>query len=688
MRHLIITILTAIALCFCYTPIMAQANISGELKKWHKITLTFDGPNTSETATPNPFSDYHLVVTFTNGNSSYTVQGYYAADGNAEESSATSGNKWRVHFAPDAIGTWNYSVAFQTGDDVAIDGGGSSAGFMDGETGSFTVSATDKTGRDLRGKGRLAYVGEHYLQFQETGEWFLKVGADAPENTLAYEDIDDVPNRGDRRKNWSPHSGDYDATEANAYTCQNGKGSELLGAIKYLSDKGMNVISFLTFSLSGDDENVFPHLLKVDIPTYNTYNDADQWNLGVHHDRFDVSRMAQWEKLFEYADLKGMYLHFKLQEEENDQRMDGGNVGREHQLYYRELVARFGHHLALNWNIGEENTQSEQQRKDMAAYFTQIDPYNHNRVIHTFPGQKNSVYNPLLGNASTYTGASLQTANANYNEVFSDVLNWVQKSANANKKWVVALDEPGNAEKGVDEDPNDRKLVRERVLWATLMAGGAGVEFYYGYQTSCDDLDCEDHRTRDQKYTDAAHALTFFQNHFQSYLPNVSNQNSITTTNDDYVLGKTNEAYAVYLPNGGSTNISLPTGSWFVQWYNPRNGIMQSGNTEVNGSISAPDNNDWVALITPNNCIQQVLFIRGGTGTGGFLEGGTDDQLADISDFSTNNNNRGWGEFATTLESEGYQLTQLLETPNVPIDLTTINIEQYGCVVFGSNNAT
>ena len=515
-------------------------------------------------------------MTFTNGSTSYIVPGYYAADGDAAETSATSGDKWRVHFAPDEIGTWNYSVSFTTGTDVAINGGGSSAGFMDGETGNLVIVGTDKTGRDLRGKGRLEYVGEHYLQFQETGEWFVKAGSDAPENTFAYEDFDDVPNRGGRRKNWNPHSGDYDASEASAYTWQSGKGTELLGVIKYLSDKGMNAISFLTFSLAGDDENVFPHLLKVDIPTYNTYGDANQWDLGVHHDRFDVSRMAQWENIFEYADLKGMYLHFKMQEQENDQKMDGGDVARERKLYYRELVARFSHHLALNWNMGEENTQTEQQRKDMAAYFAQIDPYNHNRVIHTYPGQKNSVYNPLLGNASEYTGASLQTSNATYNEVFSDVLNWVENSANNNKKWIVAVDEPGNASIGVDSDPDDRELVRHKVVWATMMAGGAGVEFYYGYQSGCGDLQCQDHRTRDEKYTDANFALIFFQDHFQDYLPDAMNQNSITSATDDYVLGKTAEAYAVYLPDGGSTNITLPSGDWVVQWYNPRNGTISN----------------------------------------------------------------------------------------------------------------
>ena len=31
-----------------------RAVLSGDLKKWHKLTLTFDGPQTSEDAEPNP----------------------------------------------------------------------------------------------------------------------------------------------------------------------------------------------------------------------------------------------------------------------------------------------------------------------------------------------------------------------------------------------------------------------------------------------------------------------------------------------------------------------------------------------------------------------------------------------------------------------------------------------------------
>jgi len=81
--------------------------ITGELMKWHKVTLTFDGPRASETDDNNPFLNYRLNVLFTHKASgkSYLVPGYFAADGNAGETSVTAGDKWRVHFAPDVTGT-------------------------------------------------------------------------------------------------------------------------------------------------------------------------------------------------------------------------------------------------------------------------------------------------------------------------------------------------------------------------------------------------------------------------------------------------------------------------------------------------------------------------------------------------------------------------------------------------------
>lgn len=571
-------------------------NVFGELKKWHKITVQFDGPMTSEDKTPNPFADYRLDVTFTNGSKSYKVPGYYAADGHADESSATAGDKWNVHFSPDTIGTWTFKTTFYEGTDIAISSVAGSEGVLHNITGRFDIAASDKTGRDFRGRGRLSYIGEHYLRFEEDNTWFFKAGADAPENTLAYEDIDDVPNRGNRRKNWQPHQQDYDAIDAADYTWQNGKGTEILGVLNYLSTKGINAFSFLTLSLQGDDENVFPHLLKVPISTYNVFDDSLQWSDGVYHDRFDISRLAQWEKIFEYADKKGLYMHFKTMETENDNMMDNNHFGRERKLYYRELIARFSHHLALNWNLSEETTMPDTLVIATTNYISDIDPYDHNIVLHTYPDQQIQRYTPLLGKKSSLTGASVQTDKT---LVHRNIVEWVEKSKQTGKKWVVANDEQGSPDIGVDADPNDNKLVRCEVLWGTLMGGGAGVEYYYGYKTDGTDLDAQNHRNRDTKYSEAAHAIGFFDKYLQSYLPAIFNDDNITSDPDDYVMTNGSSMVVVYIPNGGTTQIQLnETNVWKVNWYNPRTGIMTYPNTIISNSLVAPDNNDWVALIT------------------------------------------------------------------------------------------
>ncbi len=86
---------------------------------------------------------------------------------------------------------------------------------------------------------------------------------------------------------------------------------------------------------------------------------------------------------------------------------------------------------------------------------------------------------------------------------------------------------------------------------------------------------------------------------------------------------------------------------------------------------------------------QNVLFVRGGDGSGGFLEGGSDEQLADITNFTTNSGNHGWGTFAQTLEENGYTVTQIKEGNggSSGVNFAGMNLEQYDVIVLGSNNA-
>ncbi len=348
-------------------------SVTGELKAWHKVTLTMDGPYAHEKDNePNPFLDYVFVVDFLHEESgtTYQVPGYFAADGDAANTSAESGTKWRAHFAPDREGEWSYVAKLWKAHQVAINPLPFSDELFHAE-GKIKIEPTDKTGRDFRGQGRLQYVGERYLKFAGSGKYFLKAGADAPETLFGYADFDGTV-AGKKKsvplKKFEPHLQDWNNGDP---IWKDGKGKGLIGAINYLSGKGCNAFSFLTYNAGGDGDNVWPFI---------------QRNDKLH---YDCSKLDQWGVVLDHGTKRGMYLHFKLQETEVDDHirgttessrgfvatsLDGGNLGPQRKLYIREIVARFGHNLALNWNLGEENTQTPEQQKAMIEYIRLIDP--------------------------------------------------------------------------------------------------------------------------------------------------------------------------------------------------------------------------------------------------------------------------------------------------------------------------
>ena len=588
--------------------------VDGELQKWHRITLNFEGPKTNELADDNPFLHYRLDVTFSNGDKTYRIPGFYAADGNAAETSSSKGNIWQVRFTPDTLGEWTYSVSFKKGENVAVLDdflSAKSAGFMDGQSGSFNIYASDKTGVDNRAKGRLQYIGESYLQYAESGKYFIKLGVDAPENLLAYNDIDVATNALGFQKTWAPHAKDFD-TSATSFLWQQDKGKNLLGAIRYLADEGLNVFSFLTFNVDGDDRNVFPHLLKVPIENYETYasvkKNKEAWETMFHKTRFDVSKLDQWERIFEYAETKGMFLHFKTHETETDHLMDEGVFDIEGKLYYRELIARFGHHLSMNWNLGEENNQPIEEALKVAHYVSKLDAYSSHLVIHTFPN-KDDRFAHFIGDQSPLTGASLQLSHPDFNDVHARVLKWRKKSNITGKKWAIAVDEPGKANIALlpdDEDP-EHNFARSRALWGTLMAGGFGVEWYFGYASPNSDLTCEDFRSRDLFWDQNKYALDFFNDHvpFWEMEPN----DSLTSDDTSYCMVKEETVYLVYAEHNAD-NIMLHLGNsgktFQVKWFDPRNGgALQNGSIATVsatgvvhlGMPPSQRNKDWVILV-------------------------------------------------------------------------------------------
>ena len=586
--------------------------VDGELKKWHRITLNLEGPETSELAENNPFLNYRLDVTFKNKDNTFVIPGFYGADGNAAETSSDKGNVWKVRFTPNAVGEWTYTVSFKKGKNIAIAAsldGAESAGFMDGQTGTFTISESDKIGIDNRAKGRLQYVGESYLKFAESQKYFIKLGVDAPENLLAFTDFDVSTNALGFQKQWEPHAKDFNEY-AEPFVWQENKGKNLLGAINYLASEELNVFSFLTFNVDGDDRNISPHLLKVPIEDYEAYasvkKNKEAWETMFHKTRFDVSKLDQWERIFEYAETKGMFLHFKTHETETDHLMDKGIFGIEGKLYYRELIARFGHHLSMNWNLGEENNQPIPEVLKVANYVSKLDAYNSHLVIHTYPN-KDDRFAEFIGDQSPLTGASLQLSHPEFNDVHPRVLKWREKSNATGRKWAIAVDEPGKANIALlpdDEDP-EHNFARSRALWGTLMAGGYGVEWYFGYASPNSDLTCQDFRSRDLFWDQNRHALQFFNNHIPFW--EMEPHDDLTSDDTSYCLAKEGEVYAIYAESGAG-EIKLDLGNsgknFEIKWFDPRN-----GGTLQEGSIASVKSDGLVQLGAPPSSLKKDWII-------------------------------------------------------------------------------
>jgi len=577
-------------------PIIAQ--------KWEKTTLSFEGPATSEQNEENPFLDYRLMVTFQLGDQTMVVPGFYAADGAAAESGADEGNTWQVRFRPDKEGEWTYKASFRKGKDIAVsdEAEAGEAVSFDGQEGKVKVVQA-KEGNE----GRIVVGTDHYLHYADSKRIFLKGGADSPENFLAYRDFDGTE-RGEVAEErdgeatakdglhaYEPHVKDWKTGDP---TWQNGKGKGMIGALNYLAAKGMNSAYFLSMNIGGDGKDVWP---------YTGYEERL---------RFDCSKLDQWEIVFDHMDALGLMLHIVTQETENERLLDDGDTGLQRKLYYRELIARFAHHLGVTWNLGEENGpasfspngQTVPQQKAMARYIKTHDPYKNYLVIHTHsqPAERDEIFDHLLG-FPYIDGMSMQAGDPASSH--KETKNWLAKSAQTEKPWVINVDEIGHHSRGVDPDDrenNNQDSVRAEVLWGNLMAGGGGVEWYFGWRNHNNDLGCEDWRSRDRVWDFTRHALDFFNKHLS--VGEMRSMDQLAKGDRSFCMAKEGETYALYFPFGGTANLDLTgaSGTFTVQWYNPRTGgelqsskttTLTAGGVVAIGEAPEDPQSDWAVLI-------------------------------------------------------------------------------------------
>jgi len=538
-------------------PLNAEAaEITGELKQWHPIALSFEGPETSEDANPNPFLDYRLNVTFTGpGGQTYLVPGYYAADGDAVNTGATSGKIWRARFNADQTGQWHYHASFRKGPKVNISlesEAGSTAGFCDGQTGTFQIEPSDKTGKDFRARGQLRYVGEHYLQFAGDKQWFIKSGCDSPEDFWGYADFDNTPKGPFGIHFYSVHKKHWKEGDP---TWAGGKGKGIIGAFNYLSSVGINSVYALTMNLpKGDGQNVF------------------MWVDPDDQTRFDVSKLEQWNICIQHANSVGVQLHLVLSERENDEEVFGSKMEDRRRQYLRELAARFSHNLALQWNIGEENKNTVPTRKAILTYLRAQDPYDHPQVVHNEGDREEIMFSYHLGETN-FEGISHQ--DADWENIYPINLDWYRRSEQAGRKWIICHDEC--YPKTIKPD-RDNDIHRQRAMWANLMAGGAGVEYIMAGLQEVDDF------TLWERTWKWMHAGSEFMVNLPIELPMLKPNDGLLSGQDqyDHCLAAPGQVYLVYICDGATPTLKITDGEYIVKWFDPvYGGALQDGSIKT-----------------------------------------------------------------------------------------------------------
>jgi uncharacterized protein DUF5060 len=604
--------------------------LEGERRLWQPLSFTFtsraDAHETLHATGRNPFLDHRLTLTFTHAASGAerVVQGFFAADGAAADTGAVEGNRWRARFAPDLTGRWDWRADFRRGPGIALqptEPGVAADERIDEAFGSVRIAAADPAAPGFLAQGFLRYDDSPWFRFAGSQALFLKNGAGGPENFLAYHEFDGTsgyaPNTclpaPERLHRYETHLADFtgDAVDL-AHTWGPGlRGQAILGAINYLASAGVNSLYFLTDGVLGDGRDVWPWVQPFD---------------KLH---FDVSKLDQWERVFAHMSARGLQIQLVFEEQENDQLpVNAGGLGvgltLERRLYYREMVARFAHHPAVHWVVGDESNYFDEVEtmKSFAAELRALDPYRHPIAFHSkhpcygdgcaepFPSPVVQ-YAPYF-DSPDFDSSAFQTAPGAYNS--STIQLRVAQAST--RKWAHFGDE-----QSLNAIPSNRTLNRTKALWGNLMAGGAGIAWYPGNDADqyppgvdyCDyfDLSVEDFRLLDAYYAETSHALAIFHGSLPFTEMVASNGLASPSGPTDYVLFRpadaglgTKDVYALYRGTGSAATLTLGPGEHTVEWHDPRTGAgpLAAPSLTGPGAVTLPPpaqgpGLDWLAIV-------------------------------------------------------------------------------------------
>lgn len=524
-----------------------------------------------QSATTNPWLHIRLNAYFDHPSLSEPIRvpGYFAGDGQG----GGVGSVWRAHFTPPFEGTWVVAASMESGPNLnaAAPGGFPQPVEIEPYEPLLEVVPTSPEAPGFRDRGFVRWDRRGpYFGYSGSGRSrFVQAGVGSPENFLGYEGFEDArdgrsgagsicccrqrcfndcqrtlcQDAGDGAPNflhrYQPHVADWNPGDPDwAANGVPGQGRGIIGALNYLGDEcGVNSMYVLVMNLGGDGKDTHPFLEDagaLDCPLTGSSFDPG------HTLNYHVRRLEQWRTVLEHANNKGIMVQLLLAEQEacnirwfGPHSSEGGprnHMSLYRRLFMKQMVAHFGHLLALRWNLCEENrpTASCQsgacgapatmltpqftaaELDQMGRFIREWDANAHPIGIHTIPNNTQVTEDLLalpefpdwLSSASTQVHGETGTGDVYESELkrLGGILD------QAGFTMPLINDEQGSPSAGLSAETNGGALStstaddrRRRVLFDTLLSGGQ-ISYYFGYynpNAGGGDLRTEDFRSRD-----------------------------------------------------------------------------------------------------------------------------------------------------------------------------------------------
>ncbi|HPN36569.1 MAG TPA: DUF5060 domain-containing protein [bacterium] len=395
--------------------------------------------------------------------------------------------------------------------------------FVPDQTGDWTMT-TESSQTELNGQsfsfqvepssrpGFLRYVGGYYLKFLDGPYWF-KAGVDDPEEFLGETVFGGWPQKRVQ--------------------------------VDHLAAKGVNSMYIVLLDYPGDSGLVFPWL---------SVNDQT---------RYDIDKMRRWESMFDYIRDRQMVLHLVLED-------DGALIPANRENFYRYIIARFGHHTGLIWNLREEYNErySSTQAVNYSLLLQQLDPYDHPIAVHNV----NAPVDWYL-RSQVFSATSIQTELPSVTlpprQFNAMALEWRQAAQDAGHPMMISFDETGK----ISSSDKDRSNVR-RMSWCLALANA---------QCELHVWPLADYAEFDSLWNDLNHLKTFMLGvPFWEMRPD----NSLVSPNA-VAMTRAGHEIVAYSIDGLPVIVDLSgqQGIWNCVWYHPRTGQRVSAEAVPSGGV-------------------------------------------------------------------------------------------------------